>query len=149
MNTPAMLSQEFATRLSDELKTFFSQRGRRRIVTSLVLKDEPVGTLLVTVATDVLPTPYERKWMWGHELSPRMSGIYIKHLFVARHARGEGFGSNLLLEAVKLGRGVGRHVYINTPVANTSARRFLRSNGFSENIFWFTPDHTLMVRYIG
>ena len=148
MNTPTVLSQEFVTPLSDELKTFFSKRGRRRIATSVLHKGEPVGVLMATVATDVFPTPYEHKYVWGHENSPRMSGIFITRLSVAQHARGEGFGSLLLHEAIKLGRTTVRHVYINVPAANMRARKFLRSNKFSENIFWFTPNHTLMVRYI-
>ncbi len=143
-----MLSREFVAPLSDDIKAFFSNRGRRQIATSLVLKDETVGTLLVTVVTDMFPTPYERKWMWGHESSSRMSGINIKHLFVACHARGLGFGSHLIFEAVKLGRTMVCHVYINTPASDSPARRFLRSSGFTENIFWYTPDHTLMVRYV-
>ena len=148
MNSPVVLSQEFVAPLSPELRSYFSTRGRRQLETSVLHKGEHVGKLTLTVVTDMFPTPHERTWMWGHDNSPRSSGIYIKTLAVPRAMRGQGIGSLLLHEAIKLARTTVRHLYVNVPAGNMRLRNFLRSSGFRENIFWFTPDHTLTVRYI-
>lgn len=148
MDTDQPHSQEFFPRLSPEISTQLATRVRVRLETALYSKDEIAGVLRVTVARNATPTAYEKQWVWGHAHLALTNGIFIRYLHVAEASRGQGFGSHLLYEATKLGRTLGMHVHINTPAANTRTRMFLRANGFSESIFWYTPKKLLMVRYM-
>ena len=148
MDTDQIRSLEFFPRLSTDIETLLATRGRIRLETELYSKDERAGILRVTVAKDATPTAHEKRWVWGHEHLAPTNGIFIRSLRVAESMRGQGFGSHLLHEATKLGRLLEMKVHIHTPVANTRMRRFLRANDFFESIFWHTPKHVLMVRYM-
>lgn len=148
MSTDSVRSLEFSPRLSAELEARLTTRGRVRLETQIFCSNEVAGTLRVTVARDAPPTAHEMRFVGEHKKLAPINGIFIRHLRVFEAWQGQGFGSHLLHEATKLGRLLGMHVYISTPAANARIRKLLCANGFSENIFWYTPNQSLMVRYI-
>ncbi|OGZ07894.1 MAG: hypothetical protein A3D65_02965 [Candidatus Lloydbacteria bacterium RIFCSPHIGHO2_02_FULL_50_13] len=124
-------------------------RGRIRLgKTRWWRNGEPIAYIGISVVNRAPLTPYELKYVW-HNKGPRfVDGIFVRRLVVNKPDRSSGYGAILLEELKTFARQLCKRIYLDTKADNLPMRKLAMKAGGFPNMFWHTPNHTLMVRYI-
>jgi len=110
-------------------------------------RGKEVGAVSIEHVFEATPLLYEWRYIWLKRAMGPVSGIFIRRLHIAPKERGRGYGTLLLREAIDYSHKALLPLYIDVPGRRMDLRRWLRSFGFSENIFWHNTCDTPMVRY--
>ena len=110
-------------------------------------KQKVLGSIAVELARDATPTRHELRYVWRNKNIGLVSGLFVRSLSVRQHERGNGYGSFLLSEAKSFAQRELLPLYIDVHSVRMDLRKWLRSFGFAESIFWHNSRETLMVRY--
>ena len=132
-------------------KLNINTRGRIRLGDALWYlggESHPLGYIGITLVNKARPTAYEQKYVWGGKAPALIDGIFVRRLVVDIKERGRGHGARLLNEELRRARELGKRLYCDTKADNIAMRKLAQSLGGAENMFWSTPNNTLMVRYI-
>ncbi|MEQ1813819.1 MAG: GNAT family N-acetyltransferase [Candidatus Nitrotoga sp.] len=110
-------------------------------------KQKLLASMIIELALHVPPTPFEVRYIWLRRETGLISGLHIRRLYTELTHRRNGYASHLVNEAIAYSRQVLIPLYIDVRAERMDLRKWLRSFGFAESIFWYNSGERPMVRY--
>jgi GNAT superfamily N-acetyltransferase len=112
----------------------------------LIKDSKQIGNLVLACLHNAPPRPRDYLRHDGCAYLPQ-TRIEIRELSVIESERGEGYGDTLLHLAITRARHSQLILTIDVPTVRNDVRRWLRSWGFQERIFWRSSQGIPFVMY--